>query len=231
MVYLIIFFYLTEDAWLLIYGKADCKPLVLCLAHELGKDFCEQEIRVINQLITSLQLPFIHLAFDSNDHRDNFYFEQGCLDFKFNEISSDELKMVFSDLGLNVTGVTNKQINKTSSSKYHNWQRQNLGKDTVVSDVDLLRLNDNKVIEIIELKRSYLELEKWIPFKADYPNFNLVGHAFVSKKIRFTIAYNKFTKRPYNDDTSQIKIFDCKFVNKQNYHGVFTLERFLKGHY
>ena len=225
------FFYLAEDAWLLLYGKADCKPLVLCLAHELGKNFNEREIRVIKALTSSLQVPFIHLAFDSSDDSDNFYLERESIAFQFSEISSDTLRTIFSELGLNISGTTNKKINKNSSSKYHDWQRDNLGKDTVVSDVDLLRVNNGKIKEIIELKRSYIDIEQWKPFPADYSNFNLVGHAFVSQKIPFTIAYNKFTKTPYNDDTSKIKIFDCKFLNKQNYKGIFALNDFLNGDY
>lgn len=225
------FFYLSEDAWLLLYGKADCKPLVLCLAHELGKNFNEREIRIIKTLISTIQVPFIHLAFDSRDDSDSFYLERGSINFQFNDISSGTLKTIFSEVGLNISGTTNKKINKNSSSKYHDWQRDNLGKDTVVSDVDLLRTNNGEITEIIELKRSFIDIDKWKPFTADYSNFNLVGHAFVSQKIPFTIAYNKFTKTPYNDDTSKIKIFDCKFLNKQDYKGIFTLNDFLKGVY
>src|SRR3546814_2212476 len=44
--------------------------------------------------------------------------------------------------------------------------------------------------EIIELKRSYIGLDRWKPFQADFPNFNLLMNLAKFSSLKMTIAYN-----------------------------------------
>ena len=115
---------------------------------------------------------------------------------------------MFAELGLPVPkGGTKKLINDASSSAFHKWQRQNLGAITV-SDLDLFRTKTSfHHAEFIELKRSYIDVESWRPFRADFPNFLLMNSVARRCGVALTIAYNVRHKNPLNDDPSVISLF------------------------
>ena len=87
-------------------------------------------------------------------------------------ISSKELWKMFQGYGLKMNEMpAQKSINDKSSSPYHDWQRVHMGNSVVVADIDLLRLENGVPTEIIELKRSFIDIEKWEPYQKDYRNF------------------------------------------------------------
>ena len=101
-----------------------------------------------------------------------------------------------------------KSINDKSSSPYHDWQRFHMGDSVIVSDVDLIRYYAGELQEIIELKRSYIDVESWEPYKRDYKNFILLSKLARKRKLDFFIVYNHRTKVPFYDDVSKLKIFE-----------------------
>lgn len=115
-------------------------------------------------------------------------------------------------------GTPKKEVNQYVSSSYHEWQRECLGSITV-TDFDLIKYRDNRVEEIIELKRSRENINTWLPKTQDYPNFALLINAIVlsRKKIPFTLFYNLLKDGPKGkrvEDISTIKVFDFEVPEK-----------------
>lgn len=68
-----------------------------------------------------------------------------------------------------------KSKNDSLSSAFHIWQRECL-RIGIFADIDLIRMHDNKVVELIELKRSYIDFKKWNPYNADINNFAILSN-------------------------------------------------------
>lgn len=144
-------------------------------------------------------------------------------------ISSKELWKMFQGYGLKMNEMpAQKSINDKSSSPYHDWQRVHMGNSVVVADIDLLRLENGVPTEIIELKRSFIDIEKWEPYQKDYRNFCLIPKLARKRGLDFYIVYNYRRKEPLLDDVSLLKIFEfdhrsqsrCKFL------GFRTIQQF-----
>lgn len=96
----------------------------------------------------------------------------------------------------------------------------------VVADIDLIRYQREMPREIIELKRSYINIEKWEPYKQDYKNFILLSKLAERRQLDFFIVYNHRTKTPFYDDISRLKIFEfdhrmqpyCRFLGYESIH-------------
>lgn len=220
----------AANAWTLVYGDGNSNPAALALVAGRSWEPQNEIVSVVEYLGKASGIPAIKIYFDDTVSHIDF------VKIKFDgseliEISLDDLKSIFSEFGLAVTtGRATKAINDASSSAYHNWQRANLGRITV-SDIDLFRFGGNGTpSEIIELKRSYIGLDRWKPFQADFPNFNLLMKLAKLSSIRMTIAYNIRHKNPFFDDASNISIFN--FSEKGPDHlGIFTFEEFVASKY
>lgn len=83
-----------------------------------------------------------------------------------------------------------KSKNDSLSSAFHIWQRECL-RIGIFVDIDLIRMHDNKVVELIELKRSYIDFNKWNPYNADINNFAILSN-FCNKlgDVDFHIVFN-----------------------------------------
>ena len=142
-----------------------------------------------------------------------------------------DLSEIFADYGLPISDSgTDKYLNDKSSSAYHNWQRECLGRDLTVSDIDSWRINEATKPEIIyELKRSYYSLSRWQPFTDDYNNFKLLSNLCNLTSLRFKIVYNVRHKKPFYDDISKLKLFDVDFDKRPpiKEKGIITLDSFL----
>ena len=72
-----------------------------------------------------------------------------------------------------------KKINTHTSSKFHKWRinlsnklsKKGLNPNYIIQDFDTLCINDGKILAYVEIKRSFYNLIKWYPFKADYNNY------------------------------------------------------------
>lgn len=96
---------------------------------------------------------------------------------------------MFQGYGLKMNEMpAQKSINDKSSSPYHDWQRVHMGNSVVVADIDLLRLENGVPTEIIELKRSFIDIEKWEPYQKDYRNFCLISKLARKRGWIFTLC-------------------------------------------
>lgn len=207
------FFWMSGNMWLLVYGDEECEPKVLTVASsgELCGSITEEEKRAVKMaealaLNTEVEVNFIRFA-PRGSIENVWYWERGME--KTLMISSDDLRRRFERQGLNMNRMeVRKQINHRSSSPYHEWQRANMGSRVTVADVDLVRLDGEEPTEIIELKRSYIALEKWWPYEEDYANFKLISKLAKQRGMNFYIVYNHRDKSPFYDDISNLKVFE-----------------------
>lgn len=220
----------AANAWTLVYGNGNSNPAVLALVAGRSWKIQNEIISFVEHMGKVSGIPIIEIYFDDADtHIDSVKIRLDGSDLA--DVSLDNLKSIFAEFGLAVTsGSATKAINDASSSAYHNWQRANLGRITV-SDIDLFRIDDNGIPnEIIELKRSYIGLDRWKPFSADFPNFNLLMNLSKSCSLRMTIAYNVRHKNPFYDDARNLSIFDYSDGSPEHL-GLFTFEDFLARNY
>lgn len=195
-----------DSAWQLVYGNNMCIPKLLVYAIAINQDDYTKELRkedknafdLFNYVAFKSGLPIIIIKFISDlpEIREVLYSQNN---FSFRSVSLKELSDIYSSYGLPVCKTnTHKYLNDRSSSAYHNWQRESLGVDITVSDIDLMKINEKKeVLVIYELKRSYYDLARWEPFRDDYTNFKLISNLCNRCSILFKIIYNQRTKEPY----------------------------------
>lgn len=207
------FFWTSANLWLLVYGDENYDPRVLTVAsgNQLDIPITEDEKRAVHvamQLTENTDVPVNFIRFDPNKPIEQVrYCAQGMEQIPI--ISSLELQNRFSRFGLKMNNMhAQKSINDRSSSPYHQWQRTHMGNSVTVSDIDLLRFENGILKEIIELKRSYINLDQWKPYQDDYPNFILISKLARKKELGFYIVYNHRTKMPFYDDVSKLKIFE-----------------------
>ncbi|WP_139159284.1 MULTISPECIES: hypothetical protein [Serratia] len=195
------------NAWILVYGDHNSDPRLIVFAQ--GKSWVQdnQVLESVAALANRAGLPTMHIEFDDKAEAIetvNHYINATISE----EISLTKLKELFKEHGVPVNSYNfSKAINDKESSAYHKWQRSSLGRITV-SDIDLIRIDNQEIMTILELKRSYYTLERWNPFPEDYPNFRLINNVCRRAGLGFIIAYNvRHTRPKFFDDPSQIKLF------------------------
>lgn len=214
------YFYSAKDHWLLVYGDSQSIPKIMAFVYEVN-DFnkaSEEEKRNADmalQFAGQLRLPYIYVRFmnQSNTVRVWELSEQ-----KWKTISYDELKDIFKKYGAVCPGQAKKPVNQYTSSRFQEWQKDNLGAITV-SDFDMLKIKNNQIEEIIELKRSKIDIKSWKPFPQDFPNFALLINSIVNSgaNIPFTLYYNEYADGKVGErieDISQIKVFSFVIPDK-----------------
>lgn len=232
------FLWTSGSAWFLIYGDrySHEKAVVFVTAKSIINKHPEIIERAKNSwtlagsLADRTGLPFFDIRYEDR------FGKIDSVTLDKTPISLEELKNRFEKIGLEVErGSTGKAINSQESSTYHQWQRDNLGSTSTVSDIDLLILNDSlsTPIEIVELKRSRLRIEDWSPFRKDFPGLNLIANMAHRINARFTITYNYHVKEPvYIDDASSMSLFECSSTIENARHlGIFTFDEFVAGDY
>ena len=93
------------------------------------------------------------------------------------------------------------------------------------------RVSENNIpTEIFELKRSYIDIESWSPFKQDYNNFRLLSNLALLTNLKFKIIYYVRQKNPWVEDISKIKVFNVNFNRKVpiNLWGIYQLNDFIE---
>lgn len=187
------FAYAKGNLWMLLYGNELSEPKIfICVSAVNECDYNannisehEKEIfQISSEMSKKAGLPFGIVRF--NCDRDTIdrikYFDCDCK--KIYEMDIQRLKNLFKKNGITVTpdGKAHKYVNDKTSSAFHKWQRESLGSNIVVCDLDLLHMkNTNMDVDAIyELKRSYKSLDEWNPYDRepdidDLPNFKMVG--------------------------------------------------------
>lgn len=238
------YYFSAEDVWMLVYGNAQSIPKILVLAlkaENIQSGLSNKEKKAASVAIHAADtfgLPFICVRFMVNSDQ-VMVWETKNKPQKL--LSYDELRDLYETYGVVQPGTARKPVNQYLSSPYHDWQRNNLGWITV-SDFDLLRYGKKGGIkEVIELKRSKYELNRWTPFSSDFPNFALLINTIIGsgKDIPFRLYYNVMKDGPKGkreEDISQIKVFSFDIPERMigsgdlTYRccGIYTLKDLLK---
>ncbi|PEF07906.1 hypothetical protein COM97_03615 [Bacillus thuringiensis] len=210
------FEYVSGDLWQLVYGNSVCEPKLLVLAsstspEKLDSNPTPKEMAAfyrLNEVARRANLSKMFIRFDASVIELDSVMILTNEGFKKCEI--DALTKHFASKGLPVNDTrTEKDINDKSSSAYQNWQRNHLGRDLKVSDIDLFKLDEKNQIQVIyELKRAQNGVKTWNPYEIDYNNYRLIGNLCAKAKIDFKVGYNRRVKVPFKDDLSEILTLD-----------------------
>lgn len=227
------FFWTSGNMWLLVYGNKDHEPKVVTVASEnkLRIKTTEEErlaVKVAQKVTEGTGIPVNFIRFAPGRSIETVqYWESGMKNLP--EISSNDLKNRFIQYGLRMNQLrAQKSINDKSSSPYHDWQRKNMGNSVIVADIDLLRFEGEAPTEILELKRSYIVMEEWEPYRQDYKNFLLLSKLARKRNLEFYIIYNHRIKKPFYDDVSRLKVFkfDHRMATCCKLIGYRTIQQF-----
>ncbi len=232
------FYWTSGNMWLLVYGDKKHNPKVVTVASQRSFQYGrklskneQQAMQTAQRIADAAEIPVNFIRFEPEKRiQEVEYWEDGMADIF--RISSENLKERFESCGLTMNLCrVQKAINDRSSSPYHEWQRTHMGSSVVAADMDLIRLQRGKPTEILELKRSYIHLTNWTPYKEDYENFYLLSSLAKRSGLKFYIVYNRRIKDPYKDDISRLKLFafdhsrtiPCRFLSYK------TIEEFTAG--
>lgn len=106
---------------------------------------------------------------------------------------------------------TSKAKNKQTAGGFHDWSRANLPARFKKQDLDIIVTSDGVTPQyLIELKRSYIDLTKWTPFKADLRNYVLQLKSATGAGSIPLIAYQN--KEVINDD-SRMTLFQINDID------------------
>ena len=229
--------FVVGNAWQLVYGNGNCEPLLLVYAvgvpvkHLESKPSENEEegYKLLNETANKAKLPIIYLRF-ACDVESITQVVVSNSTFQYSIIPIEILYEEFAKYGLPTSvSSTNKYLNDKTSSAYHDWQRKNLGANITVTDIDLWKLDMSSNPEIIiELKRSYYDLERWKPFTDDYRNFRLISNLCNMSNLGFKILYNQRIKTPFQDKIDKMKLFEVDFSTNPSIkeNGIITLLQF-----
>lgn len=200
--------------WPLIYSSLEGEPKAIVVASQIdpvsrkagtNRDF----LMVCLALAKKAGIPFRVLCFgpELNTSTKPFTVFEGP-GMPHRMLSLHEWKNELRQMGVPVGGGAFKAINRASSSGYHNWQRENLGRTRVV-DIDLIKLGpDKSPTHVVELKRSSIPIQAWEPFENDAPNFQLLGRFCEMSGLGLELVFNRYNKTTTKDDLTTLKIFD-----------------------
>lgn len=213
---------------MLVYGASGKDPRLLVLAFALSDIPGIDVTNAFQMLSRQSGIPCLYLGFDGLAADVDSVRVTPRLDRKAESVSLDDVRSIFSGHGLPVSNTScMKYQNDKLSSCYHKWQRQALGKIRV-SDIDLLEIGPRRNISrIIELKRSFLAVDEWRPFRDDFANFDLLATVAKQASADFEILYNRRTKTPFRDDPSRLAQFRYQ-AREATRAGIMTFDdRFL----
>ena len=214
------YFWTSGNLWTLLYANSDGTPAALCFAsrveseEELTMPPTPEETRAFQTfalLARQAELPLFSIRFvGSGDHScEKFFFREYHGGEPGRLITPGQLLDWLKDQGLNIQSTTTeKEINNCSSSSFHDWQREHMGKSVIAVDLDLMRVGDGRIDALYELKRSWMSLDRWKPFESDRANYLAQLHLAQRAGADFQVVYNvRRTEPELIDDVSQLKIF------------------------
>ncbi len=235
------FQWVSGNAWLLVYGnKSEQQAKILVLVHGTSWKIQAEIINTLNVLAKKLKIPVYKIVFDdSNDDSISEVAFSSSLKDEGEMYYLNELKTIFKNAGLDIIdGKCDKYLNDRASSAYHKWQRFSLGNKITVSDLDLIRVNNQskEPIELIELKRSTAYVNIWKPYTDDYANFNLIDTISQQTSIPLSIVYNRMIKdritKVISDDIHEpVSIFSFSNNSSQVLKREYSFDDFVNGLY
>jgi len=184
--------------WMLVYGDKNYEPRFTC--HVTERKIVKSQTFL--QGINALQLA---------EHIDLTILDLEKFEVKFGEeaaiqVTGDSLIEMYMEKSLIASGKPKwKGINSNASSHYHVLQ-QRMNLIGGVTDVDLMKFNLGKKNMFFELKRSYIEPENWMPFKADAGGYKLLAKFAEKNNGELFVVYWKRQQNPWLEDLSKIKI-------------------------
>ncbi|MCS4533540.1 hypothetical protein [Neisseria montereyensis] len=201
------FHFVSQNAWILVYANHLSEPKIIVLAHNKKWQADEKILELTNRIAQEAKLPLIRVCFDSEASSiDSMLVAMNNLPEK--TLNLNEMKELYSSYGLNIkNNIANKAVNSQTSSAYHDWQRSSLGSDIVVSDIDLIKEKSKQLLVILELKRSYIGLDEWVPYREDFANFRVLDNLCKLSGNKFFILYNQRRTTPFFDDASRLTVF------------------------
>ena len=217
-----------EDKWLLVYGDEKCEPKIILIVtminnDEINMDTTEFE-KVNYALFKDNGLPIYRMRFALNRFNDEISISEGLLAFK--KTNAEGLyQFLFEKHNIKRAKYhSTKKLNYATASPLQDWQREFL--NATVVDFDIVETENSKIKRVIELKRSYINLDKWKPFEQDYPNFYLTLR-FLGE-TPFYIIYNVRIKEPLQDIVNELSVFLLKIENteiKIEHKGLFEFDK------
>jgi len=234
------FAYAKENIWLLVYGNSRCEPKLIIVLSALTREayqsntFSSEEKEIIQyakQISDQSKVPWVYVSF-VKDEKELTKAKICCpaLKYEFKELTPDALADVYRGFGLFIVEKeSGKTINKQYSNVYQKWQMK-IGYGLTGSDIDIMKLKDGKIESVYELKRSFIAIEKWKPYPADFHNFILLSKLFNLCGIKFYIVYNHRQEKPFFDDISKIKVYkiDAREKNFYSLLGIYSTDEFFK---
>ncbi|MFC3439998.1 hypothetical protein ACFOKF_02090 [Sphingobium rhizovicinum] len=227
------FLWAAGSSWMLLYGDRSVPKLLVFVSgastadlDSAGQDRLRKTRRLARELAKRADPPFGTIEFDDRIEQISGVSLNGA------SVDMHGLKSWFSSLDLPVRegGMAIKAINDASSSAYHKWQRAALGSTIVATDLDLVRINvaSGDPLSLYELKRSYISLDRWSPYPADYRNFDLISDFARMAGVDFSIVYNVRHKTPrFFDDASSLSIFSYSRQEGAKRRGQLSLDAFI----
>lgn len=214
----------TDEKAMLVWGEASDSNDATLLGFTYNypgefEYFTEtEELQMMHNFAHSNDVPLLWLG--------KGRFDSGKLEVgKVTEQSDDELHVDREWLDLNRAASrlqtyfgtdydqmgTSKAKNKRTAGGFHDWSRANLPEQFKKQDLDIVVTSDGvKPQYLIELKRSYIDLDGWTPFKDDLRNYVLQVKSATGADTVPLIAYQN--KETINDD-SKMTLFKINKVN------------------
>ena len=234
------FAYAKENIWLLVYGNSRCEPkLIIVLSALERKAYLQNQtspeedsiIKYAKQISEKSGVPWVYVSF-IKDEKELTKTKICCpsLNFSFKELTPDQLADVYRGFGLFIVEKeSGKTINKQYSNVYQKWQMK-IGYGLTGSDIDIMKLKNDTIVSVYELKRSFINIEKWKPYPADFHNFILLSKLFNKCGIAFYIVYNHRQEKPFFDDISKLKVYkiDAREKNFYSLLGIYSTADFFK---
>ena len=206
-------FFDTDKSLLVVASKRDSVPLCLIIDDRIKKgtdagvlsDTEKYHGNECYKIAQQAKLPLFWVRYvdreilHNNDHV--YLWHSNNKQGTFERIQLRQMIELFAEYGIEAKledKTPQKRKNDSLSSAFHIWQRECL-RIGIFADIDLIRMRDNKVVELIELKRSYIDFDKWNPYNADINNFAILSN-FCNKlgNVDFHIVFNtQLDKIPY----------------------------------
>lgn len=206
-------FFDTEKSLLVVASKRDSVPVCLVLDDRIDKECDAKKLldkekthaKECLKIAKQANLPLFWVRYVDCEILTNddyiYLWHSQKMDGKFEVVQLKELVKIFNEYGIDAkleNRTPNKSKNESLSSAFHMWQRECL-RIGIFADLDLVRIHDDKVVELIELKRSYIQFSKWNPYNADINNFAILSNLCEKLGgVDFHILFNEQIKAlPY----------------------------------
>ncbi|MCI8513993.1 MAG: hypothetical protein HFI93_05100 [Lachnospiraceae bacterium] len=183
-------FFDTDKSLLVVADKRESKPLCLIIDDRVRKGgdpsvLSEEEKRYGNEcfvLAKQAGLPLFWVRYVDREILQNddevYLWHSGSETSEMKRAPIRTLADLLNECGIRARlerRMPQKRKNDSLSSAFHIWQRECLWVG-IFTDLDLIRMREGRVVELIELKRSYVPFSEWNPYNDDINNFAILSN-------------------------------------------------------